>query len=672
MDILYIIYLMKVKTMKLINNLFLFCVCISFIYAGQNKPVKLNSFAQTAEYNLESKRESSEFFREISSTPSTIHYPNNTNVNAVLVDSSKNGYGMIVSSTNPLVFKPEYGFVMAYRQWQGENASSGYIGSAYSPDGIDFATYSNLNINSPGETTGRYPSIVGGNEYPYVIWNEFTGTITDPASRPLYSWDEFSYGGGSFFSPPVDINNGCNPLPCDPYANWTGSPALSHDGDTPVLNVAYSQWTGVRHTWLYHSDFHAAGYFTFNGAYLLFDEDDFQVSDGGGSFTSSPVVDVNEDGTGYAAVTSYFNNDTPDAAHTFMIRKTIDHGATWSGEGGTGMNMTDYYYIPLEVLNAHFYDGGLMPEYFVDTTATPYDTTWFESAFIAYDIELKVDPTGGLHLFAAVVPQAGDFVFPSVDESVGFYHFYTMDPSDPESWQISFVTSTATTFSFSHGDNSNWQRIFPSAAISVGNSNIMYLAYTELSDTTPANINYDVMIRRSEDGGTTWGDPMNVTNTIALEIDEIDAHLAPLATDEKCFVVYMMPDYSTETVDPPVVPEDYKNRIFFAEVMFGETDIEDNISMPEKFHLDQNFPNPFNPQTVILYELPVSAHVQLTVYDILGKEIEQIVNTKQESGSYEIVWDASQRAAGIYFYRLIVRQNGILSYMETKKLIVLK
>lgn len=306
---------MKKKAMKLINNLFLLCVCINFIYAGQNKPVKLNSFAQTAEYNFESKRESSEYFGVISSKPSTIHYPNNTSVNAVLVDSSKNGYGMIASSTNPLVYNPEYGFVMAYRQWQGENASSGYIGSAYSPDGIDFETYSNLNIASPGETIGRYPSIVGGNEYPYVVWNEYTtgGGGGDFGGRPLYTWDQFSYGGGSFFSPPIDIND-CNPEPCDPPDNWVGSPTLSHDGDIPVLNVAYSQWTGIRHTWLYHSNFHAAGYFTFNSAYLLFDGDDFQVSDGGGSFTSSPIVDVNEDGVGYAVVTSYFNNDTPDAA----------------------------------------------------------------------------------------------------------------------------------------------------------------------------------------------------------------------------------------------------------------------------------------------------------------------------------------------------------------------
>jgi|WetSurMetagenome_2_1015567.scaffolds.fasta_scaffold16044_1 photosystem II stability/assembly factor-like uncharacterized protein len=92
-----------------------------------------------------------------------------------------------------------------------------------------------------------------------------------------------------------------------------------------------------------------------------------------------------------------------------------------------------------------------------------------------------------------------------------------------------------------------------------------------------------------------------------------------------------------------------------------------SIEMPIGFALDQNFPNPFNPSTIISYQLPVSGDVTLKVYDVLGNEVATLVNEEKPAGSYEVKFDATGLSSGIYFYKL---QVG--SLVETKKMLLLK
>lgn len=74
---------------------------------------------------------------------------------------------------------------------------------------------------------------------------------------------------------------------------------------------------------------------------------------------------------------------------------------------------------------------------------------------------------------------------------------------------------------------------------------------------------------------------------------------------------------------------------------------------PSQYYLEQNFPNPFNSATTIRYSLPKREQVSLTIYDILGREVETIVNARQLPGSYEYHWAPQSIASGVYFYRLI-------------------
>lgn len=94
-----------------------------------------------------------------------------------------------------------------------------------------------------------------------------------------------------------------------------------------------------------------------------------------------------------------------------------------------------------------------------------------------------------------------------------------------------------------------------------------------------------------------------------------------------------------------------------------------NISneIPSGFNLSQNYPNPFNPVTNIEFSVPKTANVKLIVYDISGKQVEEIVNQKLSAGRYKADFDSKELASGIYFYRLISDE-----FSETKRMILVK
>ena len=89
--------------------------------------------------------------------------------------------------------------------------------------------------------------------------------------------------------------------------------------------------------------------------------------------------------------------------------------------------------------------------------------------------------------------------------------------------------------------------------------------------------------------------------------------------------------------------------------------------IPREFSLEQNFPNPFNPSTVISFKLPVSSFVLLKVYDLLGEEIATLANGLKQPGTYKVTWNAVGLASGVYLYRL---EAG--SFIETKKLLLVR
>jgi hypothetical protein len=89
--------------------------------------------------------------------------------------------------------------------------------------------------------------------------------------------------------------------------------------------------------------------------------------------------------------------------------------------------------------------------------------------------------------------------------------------------------------------------------------------------------------------------------------------------------------------------------------------------LPNTYSLEQNYPNPFNPTTVINFSIPKAGDVKLAIYDALGREVEMLLDKKLDAGNYDADWNATNYAAGIYFYSITVND-----FVSTKKMVLLK
>ncbi len=95
------------------------------------------------------------------------------------------------------------------------------------------------------------------------------------------------------------------------------------------------------------------------------------------------------------------------------------------------------------------------------------------------------------------------------------------------------------------------------------------------------------------------------------------------------------------------------------------------IKINEPVKLNQNFPNPFNPSTVISYEVNASSNVTIKVYDMTGREVRTLVNSFQNAGTYSVNFNGTNLASGIYFY--VIRMNtGSTEFTKTMKMILTK
>ncbi|MEX2362160.1 MAG: T9SS type A sorting domain-containing protein, partial [Balneolaceae bacterium] len=101
--------------------------------------------------------------------------------------------------------------------------------------------------------------------------------------------------------------------------------------------------------------------------------------------------------------------------------------------------------------------------------------------------------------------------------------------------------------------------------------------------------------------------------------------------------------------------------------MVTGTDIVNETDVPEKYNLANNYPNPFNPQTLIKYALPEAADVRLTVFNALGQKVAELVNGRKTAGNYTAVFDAENLPSGMYIYRL---QAG--TFQQVQKMMLIK
>jgi hypothetical protein len=575
---------------------------------------------------------------------SEITMPNSRNGGYfALVDSSTNGYGMVSSNTRPLFVDPEnteYWF-STYRQFCGLNTTHGQLGGAFSEDGEDWTTYTNLNSNGnppwggggvggTGVGQARYPSAVGTEDMPIAVWNEYTAITTSGSlygGRPYFAYDEFGWDGGSF-AYPIEGDLLWN---TDAKDLWVGSTSVSYDSDMgmPVINTVYNDWTrGDR--WLFHSEYVDDSDIIMGVEQKVIDEvNDLVGGDDTGSFNTSPYVSCNPEGIcGVGVVGLFLGADTDTSPvsnnHTGIFKMSENHGASWHGcVGGGGISQgcaesadgTGYYFIPDDV-----WDDLVATQFSYEYVDECEGTTDFIGDFWSYyEDDFKVDRDGNPHWSIQVLGCGAEFCYYLPE--AGIYHFtidreYLDNPgpvNTPTGWNWSFVMTGAATWGWADmtGETYIWNNHAP-MAFSVEDRDIMYIATNLATEGDfagdPANLedpcyfttwedypewSEDLYILKSLDGGLTWSNPLNVTNTPdqtggvcpngypKCDPAEEYPHTAQWATDDRVFVQYQMPNWEFNEIGD-LAPADFMNRVYI-----GYAEVTDIDNIPE-YEYDDN------------------------------------------------------------------------------------
>jgi C-terminal processing protease CtpA/Prc len=110
-----------------------------------------------------------------------------------------------------------------------------------------------------------------------------------------------------------------------------------------------------------------------------------------------------------------------------------------------------------------------------------------------------------------------------------------------------------------------------------------------------------------------------------------------------------------------------RDEVLEAALNYNPTDVKDNLIQILDYNLQQNYPNPFNPSTTIEYQLKNSTNVKIKVFNILGQEIETLINRYENAGMHKLIFNGNHLSSGVYFYTL--QANGIT---KTKSMVLLK
>ncbi len=127
--------------------------------------------------------------------------------------------------------------------------------------------------------------------------------------------------------------------------------------------------------------------------------------------------------------------------------------------------------------------------------------------------------------------------------------------------------------------------------------------------------------------------------------------------------------YKIKAVDLNDNKSSYSNSVMFKcdQYLNKQSDKELIADKPTLYKLEKNYPNPFNPTTTIRYQLKEPGYVSLKVYDLLGKEIANLVDEKKTAGYFTVNFDGSNLSSGLYIYRLRVN-----NFIESKKMLLSK
>ncbi len=164
--------------------------------------------------------------------------------------------------------------------------------------------------------------------------------------------------------------------------------------------------------------------------------------------------------------------------------------------------------------------------------------------------------------------------------------------------------------------------------------------------------NYEIYYKRTTDGGISWDADLRLTNSSG-----VSSYPCPITSGPVVHVLW------TDNRDG-VLSEIYYKRDPTGNPI-GIITISTEI--PVSSSLSQNYPNPFNPNSKIKFQIAKLSSAKLVVFDALGREVQTLVNEQLKAGTYEVDFDGSKFASGVYYYKLVTND-----FVETKKMVLMK
>ena len=609
--------------MKLLKSILVLSMAVSMVFSV-NRSIPKSELKKTKMTRIEPNYRVKQ---EATRNDCAHQYPNFPGSELTVIDSSTNGYGMVSTVTRPMDVNSDGNMLVVYRQYAGENTTHGQLGAGYSTveEGeLQWDVQYNVNYNGDppwdgggvcdpectadpncGCAQARYPSGIASEEYPYAIWNEYTGNPAPPGcssyvGRPYYSFDEFGWGGESWIYP-LDLD----PLYDCEKDLWTGSVGYGYDAANGEhhVSVVYDDWTRTGN-YLFTSEAVVDGEVILGTETLIVNPQHL----GTDGYSSTAILSMNDNGQGLLGIDGIFAGVDMDAGtcgppasnitcnKTPMFKLTDDFGQSWYGD----RDAFDFYYIPDNVFEDIFSNW---PDQDVD--ACTGDISTINDFWSWYEFDMRVDPEGNPHMVISLIAES-ETAFHFLDGYTGFYHFtidrdYLEEPgavNSPTGWNWSFVPLPANdSFGWTRPDGYSYlYGAMCQISLSRDNPDVVYMVanIAEQGDMSPEhdangdgieddpcatqdnpwdlypNWSEDIMVAKSLDNGTTWTGLQNVTatprdpgntGTNNCSPEEQYPHTAHWSDDDRVYFQYNQPNWEFNEIGDPL-GADHMNRVF--------------------------------------------------------------------------------------------------------------
>jgi len=373
----------------------------------------------------------------------------------------------------------------------------------------------------------------------------------------------------------------------------------------------------------------------------------------------------------YATWTQFdvYGTLTQTDSSNIMFSKSTDGGATWSNAIRINQLGGDCYdedntvegAVPTVGPNGEIYVGWSGPKVRNSQFGVFFDkSTDGGNTWLTNDVYVADQPGGWDYLVGGIYRSNG-LPITCCDISNGPYrgnvYINWTDSVGPNNHDVKVVRSTNGGLNWStplkvNGDASNREQFFSWMTVDQA-TGFIYIVYYDRRNTTGNTT--DFYMSKSTNGGLSF-------------TDEVVSSSSFTPTSSTFFGDYTNVTAYNGVIRPIWIRLQGTALSLMTALIGSPTGITEPVAMtPREYKLEQNFPNPFNPSTMINYSIPKSSYVTLKIYDMLGREVANLLSEYKEAGKYSFNFNGKDYSSGIYFYKLTAGD-----FISTKKMMLNK